>query len=264
MYYKFNSKRVHYTVAGKGPCIVLLHGFTEDASIWDNYTNTLKENFTVLTPDLPGHGLSETWETPHTMEKQAELLKNLLDNLNIKTIVLIGHSMGGYVALAFAEAYPQYLKGLCLFHSSALADSPETLAVRDKTISIVRQNKFSFLSQFIPDLFAQANRLLYEKEIQSLVAKAADMKPEGVINAIEGMKIRPDRCHVLKSLQIPILFIAGKQDNRVPVEKLLAQMVLPTHTEALVLGNVGHMGYIEAADEILITFNNFINKIYSK
>lgn len=264
MFYTFNNKAVHYTLSGSGPCVVLLHGFTEDASIWTAYAALLSKQFTVLTPDLPGHGQSEAWDKPHTMEEQADMLRELLALHNISEVVLIGHSMGGYVAMAFAEAYPDSLKGLCLFHSSAQCDSPQVIANRDKTIEIVKKNKFGFLAQFIPDLFAPENRKAFENKIKILTDKALAMKPEGIINAIEGMKLRPNRLLVLENIKVPVLFVAGKKDSRVPIENVLLQLALPRHAEALILGNTGHMGYIEAKEEVLRTFNNFINKIYSK
>lgn len=264
MFHAFNNKQIHYTLNGNGPCVLMLHGFTEDASIWDAYTAALCKQFTVLTPDLPGHGQSEHWDEPHTMEKQAIMLKELLDIHTISTVVIIGHSMGGYITMAFADAFPEYLKGLCLFHSSAMADSPETKNSRDKVINVVRKNKFSFLAHFIPDLFAPDNRKKYETKIQELIDKASIMKPEGIINAIEGMKLRNDRRHVLETLAVPVLFVAGKQDSRVPIDNILQQLSIPAHAEALFLGGVGHMGYIEAQNEILISFNNFLNKNYSK
>ncbi len=264
MFHNFNNKQAHYTLCGTGPCVVLLHGFTEDAAIWDDYTHTLSKYFTVLTPDLPGHGMSEHWDMPHTMEEQAILIRELIDINGIESIVIIGHSMGGYIAMAFAEAYPAYLRGLCLLNSSAIGDSIEVKANRDKVIDIVRENKFGFLAQFIPDLFAPDNRIKYDNEIQKLIARASNMKPEGLINAIEGMKQRPDRQHVLHNLVVPVLFIAGKMDNRVPLDVILPQLTLPAHAEALILRNVGHMSYLEAKNEILITINNFINKNYSK
>lgn len=264
MFYTYNNKKVYYTLSGSGHCVVLLHGFTEDSGIWHDYTAVLSKQFTVLSPDLPGHGMSEHWDMPHTMEEQANLIRELIEINGIESIVLIGHSMGGYIAMAFAEAYPAYLRGLCLLHSSAIGDSTEVKAYRDKVIDIVRKNKFGFLAQFIPDLFAPDNRIKYDNEIQKLIARASNMKPEGLINAIEGMKQRPDRQHVLHNLMLPVLFIAGKMDNRIPLEVILSQLTLPAHAEALILRNVGHMGYLEAKNDILITINNFINKNYSK
>ena len=262
MEYNFKNKKIYYKLSGKGRLLLLLHGFTESSEIWDDFTPILKKNYACLSIDLPGHGNSEALPEAHTMEVMAEIVKNIIDISGFKDCIMIGHSMGGYVALAFAEAYPEYLKGLCLFHSSALDDTPEIMKNRDKTIEIVKNNKFSFLSQFIPDLFAPENKSKFQNEILKLVKSSESMSVEGIINAIVGMKMRKNHEETLIHIKCPVLFIAGKKDSRVPLDKVILQIALPRHAESLILDNVGHMGYIEEKDLTLKTILFFANKIY--
>lgn len=264
MNYNYKNKKIFYNINGAGNTLVFLHGFTESADIWNDFSENLSKYYSILTIDLPGHGNSEALNGEHTMEEMAHIVKSVLDFNNIKNCLIVGHSMGGYVALAFAEAFPEYLKGLCLFHSSALDDTPEIKLNREKTIKIVKKNKFSYLKQFIPDLFAPENKIKFTSEIKKLIDCSEAMSSEGIINSITGMKNRKTRTDVLAKINVPVLFIAGKKDNRIPVEKIIQQIILPHHSESLILGNVGHMGYIEARELTLNTILNFSIKIYSK
>lgn len=170
---------------------------------------------------------------------------------------MTGHSMGGYVALAFAEKYSELLKGICMFHSTALPDSEEKKRDRDRTINIVKKDSMTFIRAVIPNLFAPANKEKYKVEIDELIASASQMPTQGIIATLEGMKIRKDRTQVLKDVNVPVLIISGKQDTAVPFDRLLPQLALPKHCEALILDNVGHTGFIEAKDETLNVLFNF-------
>jgi len=262
MNFIYQNKEIYYNICGNGKALVFLHGFTENSEIWNDFSSFLSNYYTCITIDLPGHGKSDTLENEHSMEEMAFIVKNIIDSNKINNCIIVGHSMGGYVALAFAEAYPELLKGLCLFHSSALDDTIEIKQNRERTIDFVRKDKFSFLNQFIPDLFAPENKSKYQNDIDKLLKNAELMTPEGIINAISGMKNRKTRVETLMRLNIPVLFIAGKKDSRVPIDKIIQQISLPKHSESLILDNVGHMGYIEAKDLTLETITYFAKKIY--
>jgi pimeloyl-ACP methyl ester carboxylesterase len=242
----FRGKKLFCQSAGKGPAIVLLHGFLESSVLWKNYIRKLSESFRVIAPDLPGHGHSEPIASVHSMDLMAEAVRHALSDAGSDSCLIAGHSMGGYVALAFAEKYPRKVKGIILFHSHAGADSPETRANRDRTIEIVRQDHHGFIRNFIPGLFDPANVKLYKDEIAALQEMASVTPKEGIIAALEGMKNRPDRQHVLAQSKVPVMFIIGKNDNRMPMEIILPQTTLPEHSEILLLEKVGHMGFIEA------------------
>lgn len=254
-YYK--NFRIHYKHQGKGNSVVLLHGFTESLNIWDDFSGRLSAFYHVITIDLPGHGQSECVSQVHTMEIMAACVKTVLDTLNVNNCVLIGHSMGGYASLAFAEAHSAMLKGLGLFHSNAFADSPETIKNRMRTNNLIRNNHVNFLSEFIPSLFAPVNQLKYAGEINKLVGESRSMSAEAVIAANTGMAERPDRTHILRNAAYPVLFIGGKLDSRSPFDKMLAQIGMPNDSVALLLGDVGHMGYIEAREKTFYAVKTF-------
>lgn len=264
MILKYNNSNIHFTVSGKGKTVVLLHGFTESLEIWNYFAEKLSEQFQVVCIDLPGHGKSDCISDVHTMDDMAEVVKAVLEGHNVETSVMIGHSMGGYVTLAFAEKYPGSLKGFGLFHSSAFPDTEEGRMKRSRAIEIIRKNHHSYLTGFIPDLFTVENRETFSDEVENLIKTAKQMSKEAVIAAQEGMKVRPERLYVLKNATCPVLFIAGHKDSRIPFEKTAEQVSLPTETHVLLLREVAHMGYIEAKIETFHFISCFLNRVFTK
>ncbi len=258
----FNNTPINYKVQGEGYAIVLLHGFMESLEIWDEFSLELARDFKCITVDLPGHGASGMISEIHTMELMADSVKKVLENESVDHCIMAGHSMGGYVSLAFAHKYPKMMQGLVLFHSTSMADNEETRLNRDRTIALVKQNKHGFIAQFIPDLFADFNIEKYKNQISALIARTLTMKPEGITAALAGMKIRESFIGLLTEIRYPVLFIAGKHDKRIPADKIVAQAMLPFHSELLLLGNCGHMGYIEAKDQTLKALKFFAERIY--
>jgi len=256
----FRGKSINFTIKGKGKTIVLLHGFLESSKIWDTFSKKLSKKFKVICIDLPGHGRTENIAESHSMELMADVVKSVLDDQKVKACVMVGHSMGGYVTLAFAEKYQEILSGICLFHSAAHADSEEAKTNRDRTIKAVSNDHTGFIQRFIPDLFANSSIAKFKKEIDLLKKQASQTQKEGIIAALKGMKSRTDKLGLLKDIPFPLLMIIGKEDSRIPVELALQQVSLPSHSEALILGNVGHMGYIEAEKITLIAVRDFAKK----
>jgi len=253
---------LHYTDEGSGHALVLLHGFTEHSGIWDEYTRKLRAIFRVIRIDLPGHGLSPSMGLIYTMEMMADEVRAVLSGLRIRKCVMIGHSMGGYVTLSFAARYPAMLRGFGLFHSQAEADSEEAREGRDKTIGIIRANHSNWLNQFIPDLFAPHNRERYKSQIAALQSAAGAIRPSCLIACLEGMKRRASRLEVLSGARVPVMFIAGKLDERIPAGKVMAQASLVQHAELLLLSNVAHMGYLEASESCYLFVKNFVTNCY--
>ncbi|MDO9256266.1 MAG: alpha/beta hydrolase [Bacteroidales bacterium] len=251
------NKNIVYKISGNGPALVLLHGFLESKAIWDDFTEILQNDFTVIAIDLPGHGESELVEGTHSMQLMAATVRTVLKAEKIEKAVFTGHSMGGYVALQFAADNKEMVKGLVLFHSNAGADSEEAKENRRRTINIVTQNRGGFIKQFIPDLFDQKHLEKYTVEIQKLQDIAALMTPDAIIAALSGMRDRPNQLQYLLLTDIPVLFIIGKQDSRMPYTQLMAQAVIPSHSEILLLEDVGHMGFIEAPGKTLQALKHF-------
>jgi len=262
-YFNYQDRKIYYRVKGKGSCLVLLHGFLENQNIWKQYAAHMSEQLKVVTIDLPGHGQSENVAEVHSMELMADIVKGLLDALQIKEYVVIGHSMGGYVALAFAEKYAKQTKGFGVFHSHALADTTEGKINRGRAIQVVKDNHKDFISSFIPDLFTPENKKTYTQEIEDLQAESKLMEKEGIVAALHGMRERTDKTKLLKNTKVPVLFIIGKKDSRTPMSVMSDQINLPKHSEVLILEHVAHMGFIEAANTCLSFINSFTIRCFN-
>lgn len=248
---QFHGKPISYLKTGSGPALVLLHGFPESSAIWKAFIAVLSHEFTVIAPDLPGHGKTAVFNTTHTMKFMAETVHAVLEQEAVKQCVVAGHSMGGYVALALVKMYPKLARGLVLFHSHAAPDSEQAKENRLRTIRIVDENRLAFIRNFIPELFNPAYVEKFTPEIEVLKQETASGPPEGIAAALRGMMEREDHRPFLKETAIPVLFIAGKADPKMPLQLILEQAALPAHAEALILGHAGHMGFIEAKNETL-------------
>lgn len=259
-FYNFNNIRTCYSIEGEGDTIVLLHGFLESMDIWESFSKELKSNYKVVLIDLLGHGCSNTnldnIET-YTMEMMAESVDAVLTALNIENCVMIGRSMGGYVTLAYAEMYTKKLKGFGLFHSQAMADTTEAKINRGRAIQVVKDNHKDFISAFIPDLFTTKNQTLLATEISDLQKAARSMSKESVIASLDGLRHRTDKMKLLRTANIPIMFIIGKQDSRTPLEKMFIQIEAVKHAEVLILDDVCHMGYLESFNKTLFFVEHF-------
>ncbi len=255
----FKSINVSYTDSGKGKTVVFLHGFLGDKSVWDYYQKQLASSTTrVVTIDLLGHGKTDSLSYVHTMEEMSEAVLEVIKHLKLRKYYLVGHSMGGYVSLALAERFPDEVRGLCMFHSSAKADLLPKQKDRDRAIKVVKRNPKIFIDEAIPNLFNTAvkpNTLAIEKSKKI----ALNTTKQGVIASLEGMKIRLDREIVLKFAPYPVLFIVGKEDNILPFKDLKEQSKLAEKGQLELLETVGHMGFFEEKKKCLNLIKEFIS-----
>jgi pimeloyl-ACP methyl ester carboxylesterase len=252
--------QLNYSLKGSGKAVVLLHGFLEDHSIWINFSDKLSEKFNVISIDLPGFGKSSVFSTLHSMEFMAKAVKHILDEENVDKFILAGHSMGGYVSLAFAKLYPEKLKGLVLFHSQAAADTEEAKTNRNRTIEIVKSDHASFIHSFVPTLFAEKNVAIFSEEIKNLQKVSAKTPTDGIVASLAGMRDRNDSLKLLAEIDIPVYFIAGKQDSKIALPLVMEQLSLPKNSEAIILDEVGHMGFIEAEETTYFALESFIER----
>ena len=266
---QYKNKSIHYRMIGKGRPVVLIHGFAEDGNIWKGLIKYLQNNFLLIVPDLPGSGKSEMLDGENvSIEDYAEVIKTILDKElpkvsptggDLEGAILIGHSMGGYITLAFAEKYPDLLNGFGLFHSSAFADDEEKKQTRRKAIDfIIAKGSHSFLKTSIPNLFAGKEHL---KEMEDLIEEGKNFKPEALIQYYHAMINRPDRTDVLKTFNKPVLFIIGEKDNAVPMQASLLQCHLPAIAHVHLL-DTGHMGMIERSDRSSVIVESFLQKYF--
>ncbi|HNY01204.1 MAG TPA: alpha/beta hydrolase [Bacteroidales bacterium] len=263
-YINYRNKQIFFTDTGSGNTLVLLHGFTESSSIWTRLARILARQYRVIAIDLPGHGKSECLGPVHTMEGMAGMVYSLLNRLKAGKCLMIGHSMGGYVTQAFAGKYPDKLSGFCLFHSHCFPDTETDRRNRERTIGIVKEDKFGFVAQFIPGLFPEEVRGKFAAPIDRMVREAAGAGKEGIIAALEGMKVRYDQSDVLRTTKLPILFILGLKDSRAPVDRFWEMISLPARAEVLILRECGHMGFIEAPEATTKAITAFAGKVFGK
>ncbi|KGO91772.1 alpha/beta fold hydrolase [Flavobacterium subsaxonicum] len=238
-----------YSETGKGTALVLLHGFLENSTMWNFFVAEYAKKYRVITIDLLGHGETGCLGYVHTMEDMADAVQAVLAELRIRKAIFMGHSMGGYVALAFAELYPDMVKGIVLQNSSALADSDERKANRDRAIKAVKQNYTAFVRMSIANLFSEDNREQYAAEIEDLRDQAVKTPLQGIIAALEGMKVRKDREVLLHFAPYPILLVLGEKDQSL-IYAEHAPQVEGTATK-LVTYPYGHMSHIESRDPLL-------------
>lgn len=254
----YKGKSIFYQTEGQGQALVLLHGFMENMGMWDKHTEELSKSYQLIRIDLPGHGKSAVYSENHDVMFQADIVASILQAEQIKKCILIGHSMGGYITLAFAEKYPEKLNGFGLFHSHSMADSEPAKKNRERTIEIVKLDKMNFINQFIPSLFAKKNIDKFQKEINHQIEQANQMDPKGIIAALNGMKERKMRLDVLAFSKVPVLFILGKHDSRIAMDEALAQAATAPLAQITILGNSGHMGWLEETSKTILSIDGFI------
>ncbi|GGZ44488.1 alpha/beta fold hydrolase [Mesonia mobilis] len=252
-YISYKNIQIAFTVEGKGKTIVLLHGFLESSTILKNVVSAFKETHQLVTIDLLGHGKTEKLGYIHSMETMAETVHAVLAELKIEKASIIGHSMGGYVALAFAEKFPQQLEKLILLNSSTVADSEERKENRDRAKRLVKQNKQAFISMAIKNLFTYENRNALRTEIDALVEEAVQLPEENIIASVEGLKNRKDRTEILQQYSGEKIIIAGKNDPVVPFKEIEA--IAEKTNSTFISFEDGHMSYLENKVELLKVLN---------
>jgi pimeloyl-ACP methyl ester carboxylesterase len=244
---------------GPGPCVLLVHGFGEDGSIWKNQVERLEKDYFLIVPDLPGSGQSEMI-ADMSMEGMAEVIEAILmeerkvssagQRRDVEGAFIIGHSMGGYITLAFAEKYPSQLAGFGLFHSTAYADNEEKKANRRKGIEFIREHgAFAFLETATPKLFSEKTKKERPELVSGLIDSLRKFSAEALIAYYEAMMQRPDRTAVLRKTTVPVLFIIGEDDTAVPPADTLQQSHLPTLAAIHLLAETGHLGMLEKPAE---------------
>jgi pimeloyl-ACP methyl ester carboxylesterase len=255
----YKNTKISYTDQGKGTAVVLLHGFLENKKMWNNYIEILTKTNRVITIDLLGHGETESLGYVHVMEDQADLVYAVLIYLKLRKVVLVGHSMGGYVALAFAELYPDYVKGLFLLNSTTRADSDERKLNRDRAIVAVKQNYSAFVSMSIANLFSEDNREILAKEIEKTKKEALNTPLQGIVASLEGMKVRKDREVLLHFAPYPIQLVLGKKDPVLNYDENIEQ-IEGTKAELTTFPD-GHMSHIENEKELKKVLVDFLKKV---
>jgi pimeloyl-ACP methyl ester carboxylesterase len=244
-----NSKRINYKISGNGKVLVLIHGYMASSEIWELLVVRLNEKFKIITPDLPGHGSSESFSDLFTMEFMAEIINSILDKEEIQKISIAGHSMGGYVALAFAELFPGKTENLILINSHPFSDNIQKIKNRDREIEFIKKGKKSLLVDLtIPGNFNSPSLSEFKKEIEILKDIAMKIDNETLIASVKGMKNRKDRSSIMYSKAINILWMHGENDQIINYKQMISYAEKINQIKLITLSKSGHMGFIEAED----------------
>lgn len=254
----YKNISIHYRVSGKGSPVVLLHGFLETLNMWDDIRDEISDTHQVISIDLLGHGKTDCIGYIHTMDAMADAVFVVLKHLKIKHADVIGHSMGGYVALALAEKQPQLFKGLCLMNSTFEADDEQRKTLRTRANQMAQTNFESLIRMSFANLFAPESRVTCKKDYEDALQLALKTPVQGYIAAQEGMKLRPNRFEIFKNLKIKTLIIIGKKDSLMDGEKLIHQ--IEGSTIDYVEFSEGHMSYIENKSDLSYNIKRFIEK----
>lgn len=257
--FTYEGGRIHYSDNGDGEVIVLIHGYFETSEIWGSFAQDLARNFRVINVDLPGHGRSDIFAGTHTMEFMATIISEIICSLNIKKVFLAGHSLGGYVTLAFADIFPEMLSGYCLFHSHPFADTEEILERRERELNLVLAGKKDIIyPENIKKLFAAINLDKFREALQRSNMIASSISGDGIVAVLRGMMSRPSRLDVMEKGRIPFLWILGAMDNHINYEQIQTRVKLPEYAEVAVLKNSGHMGFVEEKERSLEIITDFV------
>ncbi|HKO82587.1 MAG TPA: alpha/beta hydrolase [Chitinophagaceae bacterium] len=257
---EIGGKKIFYDVYGNGKPVMLVHGFGETGNVWEKQVAFLKDSFFLIVPDLPGSGKSEMIDNM-SIEGMAEVLKEILDKETIEQVAMIGHSMGGYITLAFTKKYSRNLNAFGLFHSTAYADSEEKKTVRKKGIEFIRKNgTLEFIKTTTPNLFSPFSQEQKPRLIDEFIRGLDNFSIPAFVSYYEAMMQRPDSTELLKTTTLPVLFVLGEFDNAVPLQDGLKLAHLPEKSYIHILHQSGHMGMLEEEDKS----NDLLKKFLSE
>ncbi len=264
--FEFHNQKIGYQKTGTGPAVILLHGFGEDRHIFKSTNATLEKKYCVLTPDLLGTGISafEPNSIPpnFSIEYLADSIAALLRQENIAVCFMLGHSMGGYITMAFAKKYPQHLTGFGLLHSTASPDTLLKIENRKRSITFIEAHGAAlFLATTIPNLFGTHAKENQYKIIDSLIHQSASFSASILVAYYHAMIERPDLTRILEATNLPVLFILGTEDIAVALDDTLPQTKMPKTAYLYVLENCGHMGMLEQPNSFNNAILDFLDKV---
>jgi pimeloyl-ACP methyl ester carboxylesterase len=257
---KINNTDMSFYDLGEGKPIVLIHGFAGSKQYWSKVLVELSQNCRVIAVDLPGHGDSLMGSENYSIEDMAKSIKQLLERLELDQVTMFGHSLGGYITLAFAELYPENLNGFSLIHSTANPDSAEAKTGRESNAKkVLEEGADSFIRGLVNKLFSPENTEVNADEIKKTIEIGLSTSINGIVSALLAMKDRPDRNDVLENTKLPVLLVAGEQDQIIPPDKTFS--VNKDNLKKVLIKDSGHMSMYEQPAELVKTMKTFLANI---
>jgi len=252
------SLTIAYEEQGEGEVLVLLHGFCGSSAYWENVAPLLADSFRVIMPDLRGHGASDAPLGAYTIEQMADDVALLLEELGVEKYAVLGHSMGGYIALSLAQRYNSRLSGFGLVHSTAYPDSDEAKEKRVKAIATINSEGItSFIDGLVPGLFAPKSLDKLSAAVDRVKELGYKTPPQGAVGAAMAMREREDRRDVLSSAPIPVLLVAGGKDGIIPPERTFTTD--KEHVTKAVIHEAGHMSMYEEPQRLADIIKEFVS-----
>lgn len=250
---------LYYKIEGEGEPVLLIHGYLENHKMWKDISAVLSKNHKVIMPDLPGHGRSPNYGEVHTMELAAQKIIEVLDELKIGRVIVIGHSMGGYITLALAGLFAERVKSFLLLNSSSLPDTEEKKLLRARAMELAENNRETLIKMSIPLLFAEQNADSFMAEKEFTREMMRETSVHGIKAALRGMMERPDRTAVLAKFDGNIGIVLGRNDRT--VDPNVFRAVIPDRENITVLElDCGHMSYFENKQETIEFISEFVGK----
>lgn len=259
---EYQGIRVHYFKQGKGRALLFLHGYLESSAIWKEFAVRFTDRYQVICIDIPGHGSSGVLGPVHEMEEMARVAGAVLDAEQISEVVVIGHSMGGYVTMEFLHVFPGRTAGYCLFHSTCFADNEEKKLNRDREISLVMcGKKMQIIHTNIPKAFADENVERLTPWVTCAKQIAASTPDEGIIALLHGMKRRKDHSGLLRKPAPRPLLIWGRRDNYIGEDVFKKLQSIAPEASVLILDDSGHMGFIEEPENAYLGITGYLDSL---
>ena len=260
-HYNYGIDELAYFDEGKGEqTLLLIHGFGEDNTIWKNQIGFLSTYYRIIAPNLPGvdcKPLAIHHSQAPSISMYVEVLHELMHHLDIEQYFIVGHSMGGYIGLSFADYYVNHVQGLLLLHSTTYEDNEAKKLSRMKVAEFIQEWGVSkFLETATPNLFGDAFKKTNPGVIQNIIESGLGTSQEAMMQFVFAMRNRKAMTHLLHQNAMPVWMIAGEADLAVPIQDSLEQIKLLPSSNSLVLKDVGHMGMFEATDQV----NEFIHQ----
>ena len=254
--FNFKQTPIYFKEEGEGKPLLLIHGFLENSSMWNAFTQQWVKNFKVIRLDLPGHGKTPAHTYHHPMAFYAQICNQLLHHLSIKEAIVIGHSMGGYVGLEILNQFPDKITQLILLNSTALADSEERKVERNRAIQAIQQFPDAFVSMAVKNLFLPEDQNRLKAVIENAVTAAKKCSKQGIIATLEGLKSRKNHQKTLAEAKVKTALIAGKKDQVIKYAPT-KQLAKATSTRLVSLPG-GHMSHLEFPQETFQIISNLM------
>ncbi len=245
---------IAYVRRGRGTPLVLIHGYPLDHTIWDGVATLLDKEFDLIIPDLRGFGESGVMESDNSIIGYATDIAGLLSHLKIKKANLAGHSMGGYVALAFAREFPERVSGLAMVSSQTVADTPETRENRLSTAKQVMEKGVGVVVESMTPKLSTDQRV--QDFVQHLITR---QRPTGICNALNAMAGRPDSTELFATFKFPVLIIHGDADVLIPVKRGREMKAALPSAQYFELAGLGHMAMMEKPEAVADALRSFVN-----